>query len=165
MSYFFVDKGHEPQWVTKACYAVFCLAAVYGSVIAANRAWDLGDTGLGLIVWINYLFLLLSCPVAIKLLRDYERQQKLGLDPVFDPDQFKGVKGFEHVDMSLWREIRDKFKSGQLKNRAFPITELTLSFPFSLTSKKPWACACGFLPYLSAFTHCLGIDKDISYLP
>ena len=116
VSYFFVDKGHEPQWVTKACYAVFCLAAVYGSVIAANRAWDLGDTGLGLIVWINYLFLLLSCPVAIKLLRDYERQQKLGLDPVFDPDQFKGVKGFEHVDMSLWREIRDKFKSGQLKN-------------------------------------------------
>ena len=65
VSYFFVDKGHEPQWVTKACYAVFCLADVYGSVIAANRAWDLGDTGLGLIVWINYLFLLLSCPVAI----------------------------------------------------------------------------------------------------
>lgn len=62
VSYFFVDKVHEPQWVTKACYAVFCLAAVYGSVIAANRAWDLGDAGLGLIVWINYLFLLLSCP-------------------------------------------------------------------------------------------------------
>ena len=116
VSYFFADKGHEPKWVTKVCYGVFCLAAVYGSVIAANRAWDLGDTGLGLIVWINYLFLLLSCPVAIKLLRDFESQQKLGVDPVFDPDKFKGVKGFEHVDLNLWREIRDKFKSGQLKN-------------------------------------------------
>ena len=116
VSYFFVDKGHEPKWVTKVCYGVFCLAAIYGSVIAASRAWDLGDTGLGLIVWINYLFLLLSCPVAIKLLRDFESQQKLGVDPVFDPDKFKGVRGFERVDLDLWREIRDKFKSGQLKN-------------------------------------------------
>lgn len=116
VSYFFLNKGHEPAWVTKVCYGVFCLAAVYGSVIAANRAWDLGDTGLGLIVWINYLFLLLSMPVAIKLLRDFESQQKQGLDPVFDPDKFKGVKGFEGVDMNLWSEIRDKFKSGELKN-------------------------------------------------
>lgn len=116
VSYFFVGKGREPAWVTKVCYGVFCLAAVYGSVIAANRAWDLGDTGLGLIVWINYLFLLLSMPVAVKLLRDFERQQKLGVDPVFDPDDFKGVKGFDHFDLSVWSEIRDKFKSGQLKN-------------------------------------------------
>lgn len=116
VSYFFLGKGHEPAWVTKVCYGVFCLAAVYGSVIAANRAWDLGDTGLGLIVWINYLFLLLSMPVAIKLLRDFESQQKQGLYPVFDPDKFKGVKGFEGVDMDLWRDIRDKFKSGELKN-------------------------------------------------
>lgn len=116
VSYFFVGKGREPAWVTKVCYGVFCLAAIYGSVIAANRAWDLGDTGLGLIVWINYLFLLLSMPVAVKLLRDFERQQKLGVDPVFDPDDFKDVKGFDHFDMGVWREIRDKFKSGQLKN-------------------------------------------------
>lgn len=49
-------------------------------------------------------------PLAMKLLKDFESQQKLGLDPVFDPDKFN-IPGTE-----LWREIRDKFKAGELKN-------------------------------------------------
>ena len=57
----------------------------------------------------------MSTGVAIKLLRDFEQQQKNGIDPVFEPEGFKGSKGF-NFDMSLWKVIRDKFKSGELKN-------------------------------------------------
>lgn len=60
----------------------------------------------------NDLVIAVVCmlPLAMKLLKDFESQQKLGLDPVFDPDKFN-IPGTE-----LWREIRDKFKAGELKN-------------------------------------------------
>ena len=52
---------------------------------------------------------LLTClPIAKKLLEDFEAQKKAGKDPIFDPDKF-GWKGTE-----TWREIRDKYQSGQL---------------------------------------------------
>lgn len=53
--------------------------------------------------------------MAIKLLKDFEEQKRQGLDPVFDPDKFEGVRGFD-FDMGIWRTIRDKYKSGDLKN-------------------------------------------------
>lgn len=60
----------------------------------------------------NDLMIAVVCmlPLAMKLLKDFESQQKLGLDPVFAPDKFN-FPGTE-----LWREIRDKFKAGELKN-------------------------------------------------
>ena len=60
----------------------------------------------------NDLMIAVVCmlPLAMKLLKDFESQQKLGLDPVFDPDKFN-IPGTE-----LRREIRDKFKAGELKN-------------------------------------------------
>lgn len=116
VSYFFQNKGHQPKWITYVCYMVFIVSAVYGSVVAASRAWDLGDTGLGLIVWINYIFLLIATPTAVKLLKDFERQQKEGKDPIFDADQFVGQKGFETFDPTVWREIAAEYKAGELKN-------------------------------------------------
>lgn len=112
MGYFFQGKGEQPKWVNYIVYAVFILGAVYGSGVSASVAWDFGDTGLGIIVWINYIFLLMSVGVALKLLKDFEEQEKLGVDPVFDPDKFEGVKGFD-FDMTLWRKIRDKYNSGE----------------------------------------------------
>lgn len=60
--------------------------------------------------WMNMIAVVCMLPLAMKLLKDFESQQKLGLDPVFDPDKFN-IPGTE-----LWREIRDKFKAGELKN-------------------------------------------------
>ena len=44
-----------------------------------------------------------------------EEQKKAGLDPVFDPDKFADQKGFG-FDLTLWCDIRDKFRTGELKN-------------------------------------------------
>ncbi|KWR70621.1 sodium:alanine symporter [Arthrobacter sp. W1] len=61
------------------------LAFVYiGSVTSASFAWSLGDLGYGAMAWINVVVILFLAKPALKVLRDYERQRKLGLDPVFD---------------------------------------------------------------------------------
>ncbi|QUH04051.1 alanine:cation symporter family protein [Saccharopolyspora erythraea] len=62
------------------------LAIVFiGSVVNAELVWAVGDIGLGLIAWINLTCLALLFPMVSKIWRDYERQRKQGLDPVFDP--------------------------------------------------------------------------------
>ena len=45
---------------------------VFGAVREANVIWQLGDIGVGLTAWINVIALLVLCPEAIGLLRDYE---------------------------------------------------------------------------------------------
>ena len=41
--------------------------------------------------------------VGIAVLKDYERQKKAGLDPVFDPEK-SGIK-----DANLWSVIKEKY--------------------------------------------------------
>ena len=49
---------------------------IFGSVREANVIWTLGDVGVGLTTWINVIALLLLCPEAVNLLRDYEKSLK-----------------------------------------------------------------------------------------
>ncbi|QYR21085.1 alanine:cation symporter family protein [Paenibacillus sp. sptzw28] len=57
----------------------------YGSVKTASLAWGLGDIGVGSMAWLNIIAILLLTSPALKILKDYERQRKEGIDPVFDP--------------------------------------------------------------------------------
>ncbi|WP_199621176.1 alanine/glycine:cation symporter family protein [Paenibacillus alkalitolerans] len=59
----------------------------YGSVKTADLAWGLGDIGVGSMAWLNIIAILLLTKPALKILKDYERQRKEGIDPVFDPVQ------------------------------------------------------------------------------
>lgn len=70
-----------------------CLLSAYlGTVRSTELVWKLGDIGYGLIAWFNMVAIALLLPIALRALRDYERQQKDGLDPVFDPAE-AGIKG------------------------------------------------------------------------
>ncbi|MGY2747618.1 alanine/glycine:cation symporter family protein [Arthrobacter sp. UYCu723] len=61
------------------------LAFVYlGSITSASFAWSLGDLGYGAMAWINVVVIVLLTKPALKVLRDYEKQRRTGLDPVFD---------------------------------------------------------------------------------
>lgn len=64
---------------------VFVGAVLFGSFKEAGVIWSLGDMGVGLMAWINIIAILLLSPKAFKALRSYERQQKSGADPRFDP--------------------------------------------------------------------------------
>lgn len=72
---------------------------IFGSTNTATVAWNVADVGVGLGVWINLIgMIFLAKPVAVAL-RDYERQQALGRDPVFQPSKL-GIK-----DAELWDKI------------------------------------------------------------
>ncbi|RAD06508.1 sodium:alanine symporter, partial [Burkholderia multivorans] len=57
--------------------------------------------------WLNSVGILILQQPAFNLLRDFERQQKLGLDPEFDP-QAVGIK-----KATFWEERWAKMKAGE----------------------------------------------------
>nr|WP_218842215.1 alanine/glycine:cation symporter family protein [Stenotrophomonas sp. JAI102] len=70
---------------------------IFGAFHNAGMAWALGDIGVGLMAWLNIIAILIVQKPAFLALRDYERQKKLGLDPIFDPDAL----GIKNAD--FWR--------------------------------------------------------------
>ncbi|WP_078382854.1 alanine/glycine:cation symporter family protein [Sutcliffiella halmapala] len=80
-----------PMFILKV---VLLVATYLGVVRTSQIAWDLGDIGLGLMVWINLIAILILAKPALKVLKDYDEQKKQGLDPVFNPDKL-GIKNAE----------------------------------------------------------------------
>ncbi len=72
---------------------------LFGATRSSAAAWNIADIGIGIMCWINFIALLILSSIAIKILKDYERQKHLGLDPVFEPDDC-GIK-----NATLWNEI------------------------------------------------------------
>jgi AGCS family alanine or glycine:cation symporter len=52
--------------------------------------------------WLNIIGILILQQPAFKLLRDFERQMKLGLDPVFEPEKI-GVRNADFWDQRVAR--------------------------------------------------------------
>ncbi len=91
-------REHIAVWFLRI---VIILAVFYGSMKSAKAAWDLGDIGVGAMAWINIIAILLLSQKAIKALRSYERQQKEGKEPIFDPKEL----GIDNAD--FWKEFPD----------------------------------------------------------
>lgn len=81
-------------------------AAFYGSIRTASLAWDLGDIGLGIMVWLNLIGILLLSKPALIALKDYERQKKEGKDPTFSPTSL----GIKHADFWESEEYKNKYR-------------------------------------------------------
>ena len=77
-------KEHAAIWVLRLCIIA---AVIFGSIKEARVAWNIGDIGVGTMAWINIIVILLLSPKAIRALKDYEKQEKKGKDPVFDPQK------------------------------------------------------------------------------
>jgi AGCS family alanine or glycine:cation symporter len=88
-------KVHRP-WLTLVLRLAIMAAVAYGTVKSATLAWGLGDIGVGLMAWLNLIAILILQKPALLALRDYEKQKKAGLDPVFDP----AALGIRHAE--LW---------------------------------------------------------------
>ncbi|MGX9902030.1 alanine/glycine:cation symporter family protein [Arthrobacter sp. SA17] len=78
-------KASVGRVTTIALQVLILVAVAYGCVNTAADAWTMGDIGVGLMAWLNIVGILILQKPALKALNDFERQQKLGLDPVFDP--------------------------------------------------------------------------------
>lgn len=77
---------------------LFIGSVLFGSLKEAKVIWDFGDMGVGLMAWINIIAILLLSPKAFKALRSYEKQQKEGKKPVFNPKEL----GIDNAD--FWEE-------------------------------------------------------------
>ncbi|CAM3734418.1 MULTISPECIES: alanine/glycine:cation symporter family protein [Tsukamurella] len=77
--------------------ALILVSVAMGAVSEAKDAWAMGDLGVGLMAWLNVLGILVLQNAAFAALRDFERQQKLGIDPQFDPAGL-GIVGADFWD-------------------------------------------------------------------
>ncbi|MBQ3740629.1 MAG: alanine:cation symporter family protein [Bacteroidales bacterium] len=77
-------KEHVVVWILRVCILV---AVVFGTLKEARTAWNVGDIGVGMMAWINIIAILFLSPKAFRTLRDYEKQEKEGKDPVFDSEK------------------------------------------------------------------------------
>lgn len=75
-------------WLLRA--GVF-LMVVSGSVISMPSIWHIADVVMALMAMINLTAILLLSPVVSLLARDYLRQRKLGVMPVFDPRRYPEI--------------------------------------------------------------------------
>ena len=85
---YFGDDSKEKVviWVLRIC----TITAVFiGSLTGSGIVWTLGDIGVGTMAWINIIAILLLSPKALKALRDYEKQKREGVEPLFDPQKLE----------------------------------------------------------------------------
>lgn len=94
----YLQRGKHRPMRLLVLRIVIVAMVVFGAVHEASLAWALGDIGVGLMAWLNIVAILLLQKPALIALRDYERQKKLGVEPVFDPDAL-GVRNADY-----WRE-------------------------------------------------------------
>ncbi len=71
--------------LVRALQLMIVLACAVGAIGTSGTAWTLGDIGVGLMAWINIVGILFLQRPALAALKDYERQQREGAEPVFDP--------------------------------------------------------------------------------
>ncbi|MBF0815870.1 alanine:cation symporter family protein [Microbacterium paludicola] len=77
------------------------LAILVGSVASASVVWSAADGVMGLMAITNLVALALLSGLVFRLLKDYTRQRREGLDPVFTRDLLPDVKGITCWEDSL----------------------------------------------------------------
>ena len=93
-------RGTVGSNLTMVLQALILVSVMSGAVSTAADAWTLGDVGVGLMAWLNIVGIMILQQPAFKALRDFERQKKAGLDPMFDPIALgiRNAKFWENYD-------------------------------------------------------------------
>jgi len=89
----YLDKKGN-KWLLNLLRLLILVATFYGSVKTAEAAWTLGDIGVGMMAWLNLVAILLLRKPALKALKDYQEQRKMGKDPIFNAKKL-GIKNAE----------------------------------------------------------------------
>ena len=112
ISYVLRNKNEKTRslWTT-IFRIIIVLIVLVGATRSSVAAWNTADIGIGIMCWINFIALLILSTKAIRLLKDYERQKHLGLDPVFEPEDL-GIRNAE-----LWDDIAREKYADQLEKK------------------------------------------------
>jgi AGCS family alanine or glycine:cation symporter len=93
----YINRNVHRGWMVTALRVAILGAVVLGVMRSAGAAWTLGDIGVGVMAWLNIIAILIVQKPALRALRDFERQRRAGVEPVFDPDAL-GIRNAE-----FWR--------------------------------------------------------------
>ena len=108
---FLFRNSKNLKYIQIAMKLLLIAMIVFGSVRSSAVAWNLADVGVGFMAWVNLIALILLYKPVIKILKDYEQQKKLGIDPVFEPEKC-GIKNAE-----LWDKITKSRYADLLQNK------------------------------------------------
>jgi AGCS family alanine or glycine:cation symporter len=80
---------------------------LWGSVQELETIWKIADLSMGAMAIINVFALLMLSGIAFKVIADFERQFKSGIDPVFDRTRFPELDG--KADSSAWAHKKNEY--------------------------------------------------------
>ncbi|REE04272.1 AGCS family alanine or glycine:cation symporter [Citricoccus muralis] len=81
-------------------YRLLVVLCVFGGALGSVALiWNVADLFMGFMATINLIAIIPLGGLAVKMLKDYERQRALGLNPVFRASSLPEARG-----VSLWRE-------------------------------------------------------------
>ncbi|UYO33868.1 alanine/glycine:cation symporter family protein [Bacillus halotolerans] len=89
-------------WLNIYRIAVIAMV-VFGCVAGFQIVWDMADLFMGVMALINLVVITLLSNVAYKVYKDYAKQRKQGLDPVF---KAKNIPGLKHAE--TWEEEKQE---------------------------------------------------------
>lgn len=101
-----IRSGLVRRSLIRVLQGLILVSVAYGAISTAGAAWGLGDIGVGTMAWLNIVGILVLQVPALKALKDYREQKKLGIDPDFDPRRL-GIAGadfWEHRADGLVRQ-------------------------------------------------------------
>lgn len=97
----YLDHKGNKKWMIWALRVLILGATFFGTMRSAELAWTMGDIGVGIMAWLNFVAIFLLRKPALKALKDYEEKRKKGIEnPDFDPKEL-GIKNAE-----LWDDIK-----------------------------------------------------------
>ncbi len=104
----------KKKWTAWIGRPLLLLGILLGGIVSNDIVWAMGDTGAGIMAWLNLVAIVLLSPMAFRILKDYEKQHKLGLDPIFDP----ATVGIDDPN-GVWDEwVAKKKARGDYENEA-----------------------------------------------
>lgn len=106
----YLDHKNKNKWMIWVLRILILSATFYGAIKSTALAWTLGDIGVGIMAWLNFIAIFLLRKPALKALKDYERQRKEGKDPVFDP------KALGIEDAEIWDGIAENIRKKKLES-------------------------------------------------
>ena len=82
----FLCKKTPSKMIMTICNLIACIVIFVGAGLNSELLWGIADILMGAMTLINMPVILILSKYAIRALKDYEKQRKLGKDPVFYAD-------------------------------------------------------------------------------
>lgn len=84
---FYILKKEPGRGVKTIYYSVAVLVIFFGAILSADLLWDFADVTMGVMTLINMPVIIILGKYAMRALGDYEKQKRLGIEPVFKPNE------------------------------------------------------------------------------